>query len=221
MDFAGFAGETERLLLRPYTPEDFEAFRAMHGRDDVARFLPWETRDADASRAALERHQRNLRLEKDDDGVSLAAVDKATGRLAGEAVLFLRSVEHRGGEVGYLLHPDFWGRGLATEAAGAMLQIGFDWMRMHRVIGRIDARNHGSAAVLTRLGMRREALLVKNEWFKGEWADEADYALLDEEWESNPTRSLISSSTTAPALASAGGSSGSLTTRCAESEEWQ
>ena len=39
--------------------------------------------------------------------------------------------------------------------------------------------------------MRREALLVKNEWFKGEWADEADYALLDEEWESNPTRSLI------------------------------
>ena len=84
-----------------------------------------------------------------------------------------------------------------------MLQIGFDWMRMHRVIGRIDARNHGSAAVLTRLGMRREALLVKNEWFKGEWADEADYALLDEEWEVNPTRSLISSSTTSSAPASA------------------
>ena len=124
MDFAGSAGETERLLLRPYTPEDFEAFRAMHGRDDVARFLPWETRDADASRAALERHQRNLRLEKDDDGVSLAAVDKATGRLAGEAVLFLRSVEHRGGEVGYLLHPDFWGGGWPPRRPGRCCRSG-------------------------------------------------------------------------------------------------
>ncbi|RYU11595.1 GNAT family N-acetyltransferase [Nocardioides iriomotensis] len=204
MDFGGYRAETERLLLRPYSLDDYDAFHDLHGRDDVARYLPWETRDAEASRKALDRHQTAV-LEKDDDGMTLAGFDKESGRLVGEFVLFLRSVEHRGGEVGYVLHPDFWGRGLATEGARAMLEIGFDLLGMHRVIARIDARNTGSAAVLERLGMRREALLVKNEWFKGEWGDEADYALLDEEWEKIATRSIISSNSTAPAAASASG----------------
>jgi RimJ/RimL family protein N-acetyltransferase len=204
VDFARYRAETERMVLRPYRLDDFDAFHDLHGRDDVARYLPWETRDAEASRKALERHQ-TAALDKDDDGVTLAGFDKQTGRLAGEFVLFLRSVEHRGGEVGYVLHPDFWGRGLATEGARAMLEIGFGLMGMHRIVARIDARNTASAAVLERLGMRREALLVKNEWFKGEWGDEADYALLDDEWESSVTRSIISANTTAPASASASG----------------
>ncbi|HET6651940.1 MAG TPA: GNAT family protein [Nocardioides sp.] len=202
MDFTGFRGGTERMTLRPYALDDFEAFHDLHSRDDVARYLPWETRDAEASRAALQRHQ-GMRLEKDDDGITLAGFDKGSGRLVGEFVLFLRSVEHRGGEVGYVVHPDFQGRGLATEGARAMLQLAFDTMGLHRVIARIEARNTGSAAVLQRLGMRREALLVDNEWFKGEWSTEADYAILEGEWGSNPTRSLISWTTSAPASASA------------------
>lgn len=198
MDFTTYHGETDRLLLRPYSLDDFPAFHDLHGRDDVARYLPWETRDEEASLKALERHQTVV-LEKDDDGVTLAAFHKETGRLVGELVLFLRGREHRGGEVGYVLHPDFWGQGLATEGARAMLQIAFDTLDLHRVIARIDARNTGSARVLERIGMRREALLVKNKWFKGEWGDEADYAILEEEWASSPVRSLIASNTTAPA----------------------
>jgi RimJ/RimL family protein N-acetyltransferase len=204
VDFAGYRAETERMLLRPYSLDDFDAFHDMHSRDDVARYLPWETRDEQASREALQRHQTVV-LEKDGDAITLAGFDKETGRLVGEFILFLRSVQHRGGEVGYVLHPDAWGRGLATEGARAMLEIGFDLMGMHRIIARIEARNTGSAAVLERLGMRREALLVKNEWFKGEWSNEADYALLEEEWEKVSTRSIIRSNTTAPSAASSSG----------------
>ena len=163
----------------------------------MARYLPWETRTPEESRAALDRH-RGMTLEKDGDGITLAATDRATGRLVGEFVVFLRSTEHRGGEIGYVLHPDFQGRGLATEGALATLQLAFDVLGMHRVIARIDARNTGSAAVLERLGMRREALLLQNEWFKGEWSDEADYAMLASEWEKTATRSLVSWSTRAP-----------------------
>ncbi len=204
MDFARYRAETERMVLRPYSLDDFDAFHDMHGRDDVARYLPWETRDEQASREALQRHQTVV-LEKDGDAITLAAFDKQSNRLVGEYILFLRSVQHRGGEVGYALHPDFWGRGLATEGARAMLEIGFELMGMHRIIARIEARNTGSAAVLERLGMRREALLVKNQWFKGEWSTEADYALLDEEWEKTSTRSIIRSNTTAPSAVSSSG----------------
>jgi RimJ/RimL family protein N-acetyltransferase len=203
MDFTGFRGETERMALRPYALDDFDEFHDLHSREDVARYLPWETRDTEASRAALQRHQ-DLRLDKDDDGITLAGFEKESGRLVGEFVLFLRSVEHRGGEVGYVVHPDFQGRGLATEGARAMLQLAFDTLGLHRVIARIEARNTGSAAVLERLGMRREALLVENEWFKGEWSTEDDYALLEDEWTSTSTRPAMSWKVTAPASSSAG-----------------
>src|SRR3954464_4188904 len=114
MDFTGYAAKTERMRLRPYCLDDFEAFHDLHRRDDVARYLPWETRDAAASRAALEKHQRRS-FEVDGDGITLAGFDDETDRLVGEFVLILRSVQHRSAELGYVLHPDFQGRVLATE----------------------------------------------------------------------------------------------------------
>jgi RimJ/RimL family protein N-acetyltransferase len=181
MDFTGYTAKTERMRLRPYSLDDFEAFHDLHSRDDVARYLPWETRNVEASRAALEKHQRRS-LEVDGDGISLAGFDNQTDRLVGEFVMILRSVQHRGAELGYVLHPDFQGRGLATEGARLMLGIAFDDLGLHRVIARLDSRNHASAAVLRRLGMRHEAHLVENEWFKGEWTDEDDFAMLHREW---------------------------------------
>jgi RimJ/RimL family protein N-acetyltransferase len=99
-------------------------------------------------------------------------------------LLFWHSAEHRGGEVGYVLHPDHVGHGYATEATAAMLELGFDGLSLHRIIGRIDARNDASAAVLRRLGLRQEAVLIDNEWFKGEWSTEIDFAILEDEWRS-------------------------------------
>ncbi|HET8718899.1 MAG TPA: GNAT family N-acetyltransferase [Nocardioidaceae bacterium] len=178
---ADLQGRTERLELRAYRPEDLAAFADLHAREDVTRYLPWPVRDADAARAALERHQR-MRLDRDGDGITLAGFEPDTGRLVGEFVLILRSNEHGGGELGYLLHPDFQGRGLATEGARAALELAFERLRWRRVIARIDARNTASARVLQRLGMRHEAHLVQNELFKGEWSDEDDYAMLSAEW---------------------------------------
>jgi len=182
MDFAGYTAETERMTLRPYAFDDFEAFHDLHSRPDVARYLPWETRDERASRRALGRHQ-SLTVDTDGDGVTLAGFERESGRLVGEFVLFLRSVEHRGGELGYVLHPDFWGRGFATEGARHLLAMAFETLDLRRVIARLDARNTGSARVLSRLGMRHEARLVESELFKGEWGDEDQFAILRSEWE--------------------------------------
>jgi len=55
---------------------------------------------------------------------------------------------------------------------------------LHRVIGRVEARNIASARVLEKLGMRREAHFVENELVKGEWQSELVYAILDREWRS-------------------------------------
>ncbi len=90
--------------------------------------------------------------------------------------------EHRQGEIGYIFHPAHAGHGYATEASRAMLRVGFEELGLHRITGRLDARNEASARVLERLGMRREAHLLENEFVKGEWTGEVVYALLEHEW---------------------------------------
>ena len=63
-----------------------------------------------------------------------------------------------------------------------MLGFAFGPLGLHRVIGRLETRNVGSARVLEKLGMRREAHLVENEWVKGVWQSELVYAILAREW---------------------------------------
>jgi RimJ/RimL family protein N-acetyltransferase len=97
--------------------------------------------------------------------------------------LFVHSADHRTGEIGFVFHPDFHGQGYAAEASVELLRLGFEELGMHRIIGRLDHRNTGSAKLLERLGLRLEAHFVRNEFLKGEWTDELVYALLADEWE--------------------------------------
>jgi RimJ/RimL family protein N-acetyltransferase len=103
-------------------------------------------------------------------------------------MLLAANHEHRAGEIGYLLHPDHQGRGYMTEACRPMLELGFTCFGMRRIIGRVEPRNPASWRVLERLGMRREAHFVENEWLRGEWQSELIYALLAAEWRQSQPR---------------------------------
>jgi RimJ/RimL family protein N-acetyltransferase len=173
---------TERLLLRPFTVDDFDAVFPIHSSADVARYLYWDPRTAAEVREVLERKTQNTTIAAEGDGLSLAIVIEATGDVVGDCNLQLLSREHRQGEIGFLLHPDHRRHGYATEAARVMLRLAFEDLELHRVIGRLEARNTASARVLERLGMRREAHLIENEYVKGEWQSEVVYAILDREW---------------------------------------
>ena len=178
-----FVFEGERLLLRPFTADDFDALFAIQSRPDVTRWLYWEARDEDEVRAALERKIAGSTLANDGDSLSLAVVLKASSEVIGDGSLFLLSAEHRQGEIGFIIHPDHHGHGYATETARSLLQLAFEEFGMHRVIGRLEPRNAASARVLERLGMRHEAHFVENEFVKGEWQSELVYAILEDEWQ--------------------------------------
>jgi RimJ/RimL family protein N-acetyltransferase len=173
---------TQRLLLRPFTADDFEPLLAIQSRPDVARWLYWEARGSDEVRTSLQNKVRAVALTEDGDWVSLAVVLKQSDDLIGDCMLRLVSREHRQGEIGFLFHPDHHGHGYATEAAALLLELAFDEFDLHRVIGRLEPRNAASAGVLERIGMRREAHLVENEFVKGEWQSELVYAILEREW---------------------------------------
>ena len=184
---------TERLLLRPLTAGDADALLAYRGRQDVSRYVPFEAMSRDDILELIAG--RWARTELTDEGQSLtlgAEVAETglaeTGELAGDVVLFWHSREHAGGELGYVFNPALGGRGYATEAAIAMLGLGFETMGLHRITARIDERNEPSVKLARRLGMRQEARLVHNEIFKGEWSTEVDFAMLADEWYARPRR---------------------------------
>jgi RimJ/RimL family protein N-acetyltransferase len=173
---------TDRLVLRLYAEQDFDDMYDIHSRPEVTRYLLWPPRDRDQVRASLRAKIAASTLREASDDVTLAVVLPQTGKVIGEILLSWVSREHRQGEIGYIFHPAYGGHGYATEAARAALRLGFDGLGLHRVIGRFDGRNTASARVLERLGMRREAHLLQNEFVKGEWVDEVVYAMLEDEW---------------------------------------
>ncbi len=178
-----FPIETERLRLRPYGAGDFDDLFAMHSREDVVRYLYWEVRDRDEVAAMLERRMTLTVIDNEGDALILAVELSETGRVIGDVLLHWTSEEHRQGETGFVFHPDYHGRGYASEAAVVMLRLGFEELDLHRIVGRCDARNAASARLMERLGMRREAHPHENEFVKGEWCDELVYALLAAEWD--------------------------------------
>ena len=174
--------ETDRLRLRQFTTDDFDALFAIQSRSDVARWLYWEPQSEDEVRASLEKKIGSTTLANDGDALSLAVVLKSSSELIGNGSVFLLSAEHRQGEIGFVFHPDHHGRGYATETALMLLRLAFDEFGLHRVIGRLEPRNDASARLLERIGMRQEAHFVENEFVKGEWQSELVYALLEREW---------------------------------------
>lgn len=174
--------QTDRLTLRAFADGDVEALYAIQRRPDVTRYLYWGPRSRADVRRMIERRKRATGFERPGDALLLAATLRASGVLIGDIMLRWLSEEHRQGEVGFVLHPDHHGHGYATEMSAAMLEVGFSGLGLHRIIGRCDSRNAASAAVMARLGMRREAHFRENEFIKGEWAGEDLYAILADEW---------------------------------------
>ncbi len=174
---------TERLVLRPLDPlTDLDAVHAYQSREDVCRYIPYTPRTRDEVAELLGSCRNRSTLETPGQAITLGLELRATGQLVGDAMLAWPSEVHRRGEIGYVLHPDHQGHGYVTEACRALLGYAFDGMDLHRVVARIDERNGASRAVLERLGLRLEARLVENEWFKGEWTTELDFAVLADEW---------------------------------------
>lgn len=147
--------ETRRLVLRRWREEDVVPMTAVTGDPEVMRWIrDGSLLDAKQTRSRI----RTWELEWDTHGFGLFAVElKSTGQLAGFAGL---SVPHflpellPAVEIGWRLGREHWGRGLASEAAAAVVQFGFDSRGLERIVSIIQVGNSASERVAIKLGMR-------------------------------------------------------------------
>jgi RimJ/RimL family protein N-acetyltransferase len=174
---------TRRLILRPLRPSDALAICRYRSLPEVARFQSWEAfGHTDAER--LVAGQQGLAPDKPGTWFQLAIVATEGGEVFGDCGLHFRADDPRQVEVGITLDPACQGQGYAAETLTAVLDYLFHDLGKHRVTATTDAENRPAAALLERLGFRREGHFRQNVWFKGRWGDEFLFALLGAEWRS-------------------------------------
>jgi [ribosomal protein S5]-alanine N-acetyltransferase len=146
--------ETERLVIRPWQPDDRPAFTAVMAHPEVTQYVhggqPYTEAEVD------EWFARQARQIAEHGMCMGALVEKATGRLAG-----LSGTQPLGTtgdlEIGWILAREAWGRGYATEAGAAAMRHVLETLNRPRVVAIIDPGNEPSKRVAARLGMTYEA----------------------------------------------------------------
>ena len=142
---------TERLVLRPLVLEDVAALHHFYNDPEVRRYL-WDNQQISTATVTEVVVESEACFKVLGAGYFAIELIDGPGKLAG----FCGYRRFEGGDQPELLYgilPEFWGRGLVTEAATAVLKFGFEECDMARVIAATDTPNQPSVRVMQRLGM--------------------------------------------------------------------
>jgi RimJ/RimL family protein N-acetyltransferase len=169
------------VLLRPIKEDDWPAVHTWASQERVCRYQVWGPNTPEQTRAFV--------AQAADAWTSSPRTRFVYAITLGGAVVGNCELKHHGrdqGELGYALHPDHWGKGLASAAASRLLQLGFEEQRLHRIFATCDPRNVASAAVLRRLGMSFEGRMRETILIRDGWRDSDLYSILIHEWPTSP-----------------------------------
>ena len=173
-----------RVVLREWRPDDAQAIFSYASEPIVSAYVPWDTHSNVEETSA---YLSVLLASATSDGRSmydLAAVTIGSpgegDRPVGGGRISVRSARHRCGDLGYVVHPDWWSKGLGTEICGLLLDFGFSSLGLHRIEATAHPDNIASQRVLEKAGFRyegriRDHLLVND----AVWRDSLSYAILE------------------------------------------
>lgn len=173
--------ETERLLLRCLEPVDAEAVFQVFSDSDVTRYYDLETiHDIDEAQGLIDFFVECFDLEK---AIRWGIVRKEDNVLMGTCgYVWLRRFR---GEIGYELAKPYWRKGYMTEALDAILDFGYDDLKMNRIEALVMVNNQASAGLLEKLGFTQEAVLREYDYFKGAFHDMRLYSMLKTDFYDN------------------------------------
>ena len=172
--------ETQRLVVRPFRPDDWQDLDAYPSLPEIYEFEPGEPIDAGQARALADERSRGCVFW----AVELRAERRMIGHLYFQPV---EPAELQTYELGYIFNPRYHRHGYATEAARALVGHAFAMLGAHRVVARCNPSNIASWRVLEKTGFVREGHLRRNIFFRrdGEgrpiWQDTFEYGRINDE----------------------------------------
>jgi len=172
--------ESDRLLYRRITMEDSESLFKIRSNNEVMQFM-----DRDPMKSVSE--SENLIQSIHDSfasgsGINWGIIDKCTQVFIGYFGFWRIDTYHCRGEIGYALHPGYWGKGYMEETACQLIHYGFTEMRLHSIEANVNPDNLSSIKLLEKLGFQKEAYFRENYLFNNEFTDSVIYSLLERDF---------------------------------------
>ncbi|QBN17383.1 GNAT family N-acetyltransferase [Flavobacterium nackdongense] len=169
--------ETKRLLLRRLENEDVSEIFALRSDQEVMKYVPRPL--AKTPQDAL-NHIAIINEKIDsNEGINWAITLKDNPKLIGIIGHYRIKPEHFRAEIGYMLLPEYHGKGIISEAINEVVKYGFQVMKLHSIEAIIDPDNIASERVLQKNGFVKEAHLKENEYYEGHFLDTVIYSILN------------------------------------------
>lgn len=169
--------ETERLLLRRVNDTDVNEIFQLRSNPETMKYIPRPL--VTTTEEALE-HIATIDARIDsNEGINWAITLKGDSKLIGIIGHYRIKPEHYRAEIGYMLLPEYSGKGIISEAVEEAIRYGFEVMQLHSIEAVIDPDNIGSARVLEKLQFAKEAHFKENEFFDGRFWDSVIYSKLN------------------------------------------
>jgi len=169
--------ETERLTLRAITMDDAPKLFKLRNDLDVMRYierLPHRT--LEDSKEMIEKIMDGI---KNNNMIEWVVTLKGKEDMIGSISYHRIEKEHHRAEIGYMLHPMYWRKGIINEAMIAVIRYGFETMKLHSVEANINPDNVASSNLLKKNGFVKEAYFKENYFFNGNFYDSEIYSLLE------------------------------------------
>lgn len=168
--------ETERLILREITKNDVDAIFSCFSNDDVTRYYGQETLEKIEQAEAFVDFFINSYKEK--RGIRWGIERKGNQGIIGTIGFNAWSPKHKRAEIGYEIHPEYWGKGYTFEAVSKVIQFGFDEFGLTRIGAVVFIDNEASNNLLTKAGFHKEGVLRDYMYQNGEAYDTYLYSIL-------------------------------------------
>ena len=169
--------KTERLLLRKLTANDANEIFFLRSNEDVLRFLG---KEPTKSIAEAEEFIGKINKSVDENESVLwgIALLSDASKIIGTICLWNFKPENYRGEIGYILHPAHWRKGIMKEAITCVVEYGFTMLKLHSIEAMLSPKNIASSAVLENAGFVKEGHLKESFYFRGEFEDTLIYSRL-------------------------------------------
>jgi [ribosomal protein S5]-alanine N-acetyltransferase len=170
VNFSPFpALQTGRMLLRRIEPTDADDLLFLRSDAAIMKYLDREPLHS-VGEAALYIKRISDSLDR-NEGITWGIALKDDPRLIGTIGFWRLMKEHFRAEIGYLLHPAYWGKGLVSEAITTVMDYGFNVMKLHSVEANVNPANKASVRALEKTGFVQEAYFRENYFYKGRFLD--------------------------------------------------
>lgn len=168
-----------RVTLRELQETDWVDVHSYASLPIVCKYQPWGPNSEEDSREFVQQVIFDSKEIPRSRFVFAAIVEN---KLIGSGEINIQDFIDRKGEIGYVVHPDFWRVGYATEIAKLLIAFGFTQLNLHRISATCDPRNVGSVKVLEKVGMLREGTVRDDFIIHDGWRDSHLYGILEHEW---------------------------------------